>query len=80
MAATFGVSVERMREASMGRRPRYTPVMKFGPEVLGGDTWVAYRMTYRGHGGWHILSAGPLASLVRRYVGHIGKESFFELM
>ena len=80
MAAAAFVSVERMRRASMRRRPRYTPVMKYAPEVFGGSVWAVYRMTYRGHGGWHILSAGPLADLAKRYVSHLGKESFFELL
>jgi hypothetical protein len=26
------------------------------------------------------LSAGPLADLAKRYVSHLGKESFFELL
>jgi len=80
LAAELGVSLDRMRAAAIRRRPRYSPVMKFVPEGVRGGVWVAYRMTYRGHGGWHILSAGRLPELARRYVGHIGKESFFELL
>ena len=44
------------------RRPQYTPVMKFAPEPVGGN-WLAYRMTYRGKGGWHLFAAGPLRAL-----------------
>jgi hypothetical protein len=80
MAALFGVSVERVRAASIRRRPRFAPVMKFAPEPISAGVYVVHRMTYGGHGGWHMLSAGPLAALARRYVGHLGKESFFELL
>jgi hypothetical protein len=54
--------------------------MKFGPATEAEGDWVVYRMVYRGFERWHILSVGPLADLARRYVGHLGKESFFELM
>jgi hypothetical protein len=78
MAAAFFVSPERMGEASTPRRHRYRPVMRFSPDAPG--VYAVYRMTYRGQGGWHILSAGPLAAMAKRFVAHIGKESFFELM
>ncbi len=54
--------------------------MKFAPEPISAGHYVVYRMTYRGHGGWHLLSAGPLGALAKRYVSHLGKESFFELL
>lgn len=54
--------------------------MKFVPEPRSGGVYAVYRLTYRGHGGWHILSAGPLAVLVKRYVSPLGQESFFELL
>lgn len=78
MAAAFFVSPERMREASTPRRPRYRPVMRFSPDAAG--VYAVYRMTYRGQGGWHSLAAGPLAAMAKRFVAHIGKESFFDLM
>jgi hypothetical protein len=80
MAAELGVSMERMREASVRRRPRHRPVMKFGPATGDEGDWVACRMVYRGFERWHLLSVGPLAYLARRYVGHVGRETFFELM
>ena len=30
--------------------------------------------------GWHFLSSGKLGDLAKKYVKHIGKESFYELM
>jgi hypothetical protein len=71
----------RRLEAFMARRPtRYTPVVTFEPASPVGNDDVASRMTYRGHGGWMLLSSGPLAQLVRRLVAEIGRESFFELL
>ena len=43
--------------------------------------FVVERMCFRGRiDGWHGLDGGPLEKLVERYVPHIGKDSFFELM
>lgn len=80
LATVMGIASPRLREATIPRRPQYKPVMKFAPEPLSPGDYAVFRMTYRGHGGWHILTGGPLAALAKRYVGHIGKESFFELL
>ena len=40
------------------------------------DNYVAFRMSYRGAGGWRQLSARPLGTLVKAYVRHIGTEKF----
>mgnify|MGYP001205295511 CR=1 FL=1 len=37
-------------------------------------------MTYRGEGGWHVLDALPLGAAAKRYVKHLGRDSFFELI
>ncbi len=64
------------RRMQSGQR-RYTPVMKFAREPAG-TNWLAYRMTYRGHGGWHLFGAGPLRDLVRE-LRVLGTDEFFEL-
>jgi len=70
---------ERLQE-SLRRRMRFFPVLRFrlvdGEERL----FLAERMTYSGDGGWWSLEAFPLAKAVKRYVRHLGKDSFFELM
>lgn len=38
------------------------------------------RMTYRGKGGWWTLDHLPLVAAVKKYVRHLGRESFFELI
>jgi len=59
--------------------PRYEPVMKFVP--LGpGSTYEVHRMTYRGDGGWsYPLAFGSLSELLKRFLGHVGTDEFFEL-
>ena len=42
--------------------------------------YATHRRYYSGKGGWHMLSMGPLAKLVRAYTGAIGTDRFFELM
>ncbi len=69
------------RLADIRAKTRYWPVMKFVSAGFGPpDNYVAYRMSYRGAGGWWQLSAGPLGTLVKAYVRHIGTEKFFELL
>jgi hypothetical protein len=40
------------------------------------------RMTYRGEGGWHSLlwHGEALPELARKYLPHLGRDSFFELV
>ena len=58
-------------------RARYAPVMKFERE---GDDYSAYRMTYRGHGGWsYPLTSGKLQHLVKKLVPTLGTDDFFNL-
>lgn len=67
-----GYVEERMQKA------QYTPVMKFERE---GDRYVAYRMTYRGRGGWSWpLATGRLQDLVKKFLPSVGTEKFFDLM
>ncbi len=69
------------RLAAIKAKTRYWPVMKFAPAEFGAPgSYVAYRMSYRGDGGWWHLSAGPLGALVKAYVRHIGTERFFDLL
>ena len=65
--------------AGLGSGARYEPVMRFESDDTG--TYAVFRMTYRGDGGWsYPLAAGPLNTLLRRYVRHIGTDGFYELM
>lgn len=69
-----------VRDDSLMRRVRYDPVMKFVPTLEGSDYW-AHRMTFRGDGGWSWpLATGSLRKLLKRFLGCVGTDEFFELM
>lgn len=60
------------------KRSRFSPVMKF---EHGEESYAAYRMTYRGNGGWsYPLELGPLDRLVKKLVPLLGTDELFELM
>jgi hypothetical protein len=83
LARVLGIDEHQLR--SLPRQAdafpvQYRPVMKFVLADFGlVKNYRAFRMTYRGKGGWAELSAGPLAKLAAKYIGHIGRESFFDL-
>jgi hypothetical protein len=83
LARELGVTTFQLAShfARTAKTISYTPMMKFERAFVG-DTgqYLAYRMTYRGRGGWHSLSHGPLATLVKKYVPHLGRQSFFDLI
>lgn len=70
---------EEMQEA-LRRHMRFFPVLRFRLVDAEKREFVAERMTYFGEGGWWSLAALPLTKAVKRYVKHLGKESFFELL
>jgi hypothetical protein len=63
------------------REITYSPMLQF---VLCDDktrTFVAQRYCFQGSvDDWIDLGQGPLATLVRTYVKHLGKESYFDLV
>jgi hypothetical protein len=75
--ATLDRSKVALVDSEKLKRPE-TEVMKF---VLGVKGYVAFRMTYRGKGGWSWpLASGKLPHIVKRLVKHIGTDEFYELM
>lgn len=58
----------------------YAPVLRFGLIDKQRRLFVVARMTYRGDGGWHQLDCMELTEAVARYLPHLGKESFFDLV
>lgn len=82
LASVFGLSLKTAgsRLGSVQRKTRFDPVMKFTPEPFGrAGHYLASRMSYRGDGGWMPLSPGRLATLLKKYIRHIGTDEFFEL-
>ncbi len=74
-------AVERHKEYvdSLKRNMQYRPVMRFLREKRD-EIYVAERMSYRGSDEqWLSLGIGAIEDLSKRYVRHIGKDSFFDL-
>ncbi len=70
-ASTRRYIEDRMKKAT------YSSVMKFERD---GEGYAAYRMTYRGDGGWSWpLNTGTLQTLTKKLVPTLGTERFFEL-
>ncbi len=59
----------------------FEPVMRFRVFDSEKRIFEVERMTYRGRGGWMSLHEySALKKLIRKYLKHLGKDSFYELM
>lgn len=59
----------------------FDPVMRFCLFDDDKRIFEVQRMTYRGEGGWRSLHEfGSLAELAQKYLEHLGKDSFYELI
>lgn len=63
----------------MIRNIQYDAVMKFtfNPSL---EQYQVERRCYRGEEHWLFLGSGPIEKMLKKFIRHIGKESFFELM
>ena len=72
------------REDALERVADRAPLMPVLRFLLDDDEkrrFVVERMCYRSSiNGWHGLDGGPLEELAARYVRHVGRESFFDLV
>jgi hypothetical protein len=59
---------------------RYAPVLRFKLIDRESRLFEVARMTYSGEGGWRALATMPLATAVDKYMKHLGRDSFFELI
>jgi len=58
----------------------YSPMLQFILEDAQRRTFVTQRYCFRGSvDDWIDIGYGPLTTLVKRYVKHLGQESYFEL-
>ena len=86
-----GGSDQRELEAYLGRslqsfmedrlaKARRSPVLKFQRvESKDNQTWCALRWVFKGENRWIHLGSGTLEPLARRFIPHIGRNSFYEL-
>ena len=83
MLKEMGIFAPAMKKYISERidKGQYDPVMRFRVFDQEKRIFEVERMTYRGDGGWReLLKHGTLKELIRRYLEHLGKESFYELM
>ena len=65
----------------MANKGSVDPVMRFYIIDENKRLFDVERMTYRGMGGWRSLSESmTLPELSQKYLKHLGKESFYDLM
>lgn len=91
-AAKLGVTVAKLKKADaisaakkrketagyLIQQLQFSPVLRFTWDGEPGN-YAIHRRCFRGGMDWLLLSYGPIAALVNKYIKHIGKESFFEL-
>jgi len=58
----------------------FSPVLRFTLADKKKRLFDVARMTYRGRGGWHDLDMLPLPRAARKYIKHLGNDSFFDLV
>ena len=83
MSEEMGVFAPAMKKYISERIDKgpFDPVMRF--RLIDEDKRIfeLQRMTYRGEGGWMSLHKfGPLKDLARKYLKHLGKDTFYDLM
>ncbi len=80
LEAISPVGLSKRAVDNLARRVNYSPVLRFVLDDRSTRTFHVERMTYRGDGGWsYPLRHGKIASLAKKYVPHVGKDSMFEL-
>jgi len=59
-------------------KAQFDPVFKFSPATEPAGIYIAWRMCYRGRGGWLRLRSGRLTVLAQRYIRLLGTDELFE--
>jgi hypothetical protein len=71
---------EAQIRSAIRREITYSPMLQFVLSDEKQRAFVAQRYCFRGAiDDWIDLGHGPLATVVRKYVKHLGKESYFDL-
>jgi hypothetical protein len=64
---------------SMVGRLSFSPILRFTWDGLLGK-YLVHRRCFKGDLDWLKLSPGTIGVVANKYIKHIGRESFFELM
>ncbi|MCC6486168.1 MAG: hypothetical protein IT364_01595 [Candidatus Hydrogenedentes bacterium] len=81
LAGPFMAGLDSLISEKLDRGP-HGPVMRFRLVDEEQRLFTVERMTYRGDGRWHSLTGNgaPLPEVTRKYLAHLGRESFFDLI
>lgn len=75
------IEVFRSRcEAKRNRRPRYYPLMRFVLVDKKRRIFAVERVCFTGEGSWIRLATLSLPAALMKYLPHLGRDSFFELI
>ncbi|MBM4018926.1 MAG: hypothetical protein FJ288_11455 [Planctomycetes bacterium] len=75
------VALFRARRKEKGaRRPRFYPLLRFVIEDKNERLFAVERVCFTGDSGWLRLEVLPLSAAMLKYLPHLGKDSFFDLM
>jgi hypothetical protein len=73
-------SANRQLMSLLRKEIHYSPMLQFLLDDAKRRTFTAQRYCFRGSvDDWIDIGYGPLTTLVKQYVKHLGKESYFEL-
>lgn len=68
------------QEEKRGRRPRYYPVMRFVLVDRKKRLFAVERVCFTGEGSWIRLATLSLPAALMKYLPHLGRDSFFDLL
>jgi len=68
------------RKEQNARRPRYYPLLRFVLVAKRTRRFAVERVCFSGESSWIRLEELPLAEAVTKYLPHLGRDSFFELI
>ena len=68
------------RKQQKARQPRYYPLLRFVLAARHPRRFAVERVCFSGEDSWIRLEILPLAAAVMKYLPHLGKDSFFDLI
>ena len=75
------VAMFRTRRGAPGdRRPRYYPLLRFVIADRAKRLFAVERVCFTGDSGWLRLEVLPLSAALLKYLPHLGRDSFFDLI
>lgn len=80
MLRSYIHGMEQRRKSTVVRFTPVHPILRFTLQSKEKRLFSVSRARFSGGGGWLWLSTLPLPKAVNKYIPHLGKDSFFDLM